>query len=127
MRQIIFTEKAPEAVGPYSQAVLYNDTLYVSGQIPINPKTNQIEFSTPKEEVGLIMENLKEILLEASMDFNNVVKSTIFLTDLNIYTEVNEVYATYFKDNFPARETVQVAALPKGAQIEISLIAVKDS
>jgi 2-iminobutanoate/2-iminopropanoate deaminase len=125
MKKSIFTKKAPKAVGPYSQAILHGNTLYASGQIPINPKTNEVELSTPKEETRLVMENLKAVLTEAGMDFSNVVKTTIFLTDMAAFTEVNEVYAAYFESAPPARETVQVAGLPKGVQVEISVIAIK--
>lgn len=126
MKIIINTEKAPAPIGPYNQAILSNGTLYVSGQIPINPTTGALVSGDIKKETKQSMENLKAILTEANMTFENVVKSTIFLKDMNQFTEVNEVYGSYFNaETAPARETVEVANLPKFVNVEISAIAVQ--
>ena len=126
MKKIINTENAPAPIGPYNQAILSNGTLYISGQIPIDPKSGELVSGDIKLETKQSMENLKAILTEAEMPFENVVKSSIFLSDMNQFTEVNEVYATYFNaDTAPARETVEVANLPKFVNVEISMIAVK--
>ncbi|VXC02046.1 RidA family protein [Maribacter litoralis] len=126
MKKIINTENAPAPIGPYNQAILSNGTLYISGQIPIDPKSGELVSGDIKLETKQSMENLKAILTEAEMTFENVVKSSIFLSDMNQFTEVNEVYATYFNaDTAPARETVEVANLPKFVNVEISMIAVK--
>ena len=126
MKKIINTENAPAPIGPYNQAILSNGTLYISGQIPIDPKSGELVSGDIKLETKQSMENLKAILTEAEMTFENVVKSSIFLSDMNQFTEINEVYATYFNaDTAPARETVEVANLPKFVNVEISMIAVK--
>ena len=126
MKKIINTENAPAPIGPYNQATLSNGTLYISGQIPLDPKTGELVSGDIKLETKQSMENLKAILTEAEMTFENVVKSSIFLSDMNQFTEVNEVYASYFNaDTAPARETVEVANLPKFVNVEISMIAVK--
>jgi len=125
MKSIIFTEKAPAPIGPYSQAVQTGNMLFVSGQIPIDPVTNQLISGTIKDEAGQVMENLGALLLKAGFSFENVVKTTIFLSDMNHFAEVNEVYGSYFKSDYPARETVAVLGLPKNVNVEISLIAVK--
>jgi len=125
MKKIINTSNAPAPIGPYSQAVVVGDTLYTSGQIAINPATNQLEIESIKEETNLVMKNLKALLLEAEMDFSHVVKCSIFISDMNNFAQINEVYGTYFTSDFPARETVEVACLPKNVNVEISLIAVK--
>jgi len=126
MKMIINTKNAPAPIGPYNQAILSNGTLYISGQIPIDPKSGELVSGDIKLETKQSMENLKAILTEAEMTFENVVKSSIFLSDMNQFTEVNEVYATYFNaDTAPARETVEVANLPKFVNVEISMIAVK--
>lgn len=126
MKRIINTENAPAPIGPYNQAILSNGTLYISGQIPINPKSGALVSGDIKLETKQSMENLKAILTEAEMTFEHVVKSSIFLSDMNQFTEVNEVYATYFNaETAPARETVEVANLPKFVNVEISMIAVK--
>lgn len=126
MKKIINTENAPAPIGPYNQAILSNGTLYISGQIPIDPKSGEIVSGDIKLETKQSMENLKAILTEAEMTFEHVVKSSIFLSDMNQFTEVNEVYATYFNaETAPARETVEVANLPKFVNVEISMIAVK--
>ncbi len=125
MKKIIKTENAPAPIGPYNQAVLVDNTLYTSGQIAINPKTNELEIDEIKSETKLVMENLKAVLNAAGMDFSNVIKCSIFISDMNNFAQINEVYGTYFSDNFPARETVEVACLPKSVNVEISAIAVK--
>ena len=126
MKKVINTENAPAPIGPYNQAILSNGTLYISGQIPLNPKSGELVSGDIKLETKQSMENLKAILTEAEMTFENVVKSSIFLSDMNKFTEVNEVYASYFNaDTAPARETVEVANLPKFVNVEISMIAVK--
>lgn len=122
---IINTKNAPVAIGPYSQAVLVDKTLYCSGQIAINPKNNLIINSSIKEETEMIMKNIFEILSSAQMNFDNIVKCTIFLKNMNDYNEVNKVYSKYFKSDPPAREAVEVSKLPKNVNVEISTIAVK--
>ncbi len=126
MKKIINTSKAPAPIGPYNQAVLVGETLYISGQIPMNPKSGELISGNIKEETKQSMENLKAILHEAGMTFENVVKSSIFLSDMNQFAQVNEVYGSYFDaETAPARETVEVANLPKFVNVEISMIAVK--
>jgi 2-iminobutanoate/2-iminopropanoate deaminase len=125
MMEIINTNNAPAPIGPYSQATVAGNFVFVSGQIPLNPATGELVTSGIKDEAVLVMENIKAILTEAGIGFANVVKTSIFLTDLGNFGQVNEVYGTYFTTNFPARETVQVSALPKGVNVEISVIAVK--
>ena len=125
MKQIIKTENAPAPIGPYNQAVLVNDVLYVSGQIAINPQTNELISSSVEEEARQVMDNLSAILTAAGFTFENVVKTTIFLTDMVLFPLVNEVYGSYFKGDFPARETVAVAGLPKNVNVEISVVAVR--
>jgi 2-iminobutanoate/2-iminopropanoate deaminase len=125
MKKIIYTSNAPKPIGPYSQAVLVDDTLYVSGQIAINPITNQIMDSSIKEETKQVLENLKHVLVAADMEFGNVVKTTIFLKTMDDFAAVNEIYGNYFTENYPARETVAVKTLPKNVNVEISAIAVK--
>lgn len=124
-RKIIYTDDAPEPIGPYSQAVSVNSMLFVSGQIPLDPFSGALIKDGIAEETTQVMENLKAILLAAEMDFSNVVKCSIFLTDMHDFPKVNEVYGKYFKNNPPARETVEVSVLPKNANIEISCIAVR--
>lgn len=124
MKQIIFTENAPAPIGPYNQAILAGNTLYVSGQIPVNPKTNEVVKGIEAATVQ-VMENLKAVLEAAGATFENVVKTTIFLADMNQFGEVNAVYGKYFDEKTaPARETVQVANLPKFVEVEISCVAV---
>jgi 2-iminobutanoate/2-iminopropanoate deaminase len=125
MKRIIRTENAPAPIGPYSQAVEVNNTLYVSGQIAIDPSTGNLVLINIIQEAGQVMENISAILKAAGYDFTNIVKTSIFLSDMNNFSAVNEVYSNYFKDNFPARETVQVSVLPKNVNVEISVIAVK--
>lgn len=124
-KTIINTPNAPAPIGPYNQAVLVNGTLYISGQIPINPATGELNNATLQDETHQSMKNLQAILTEAGMDFSNVVKTTIFITDMKRFAEINEVYGQYFSAEPPARETVQVSALPKFVNVEISMIAVK--
>jgi len=126
MRDVIHTDKAPGAIGPYNQAILANGTLYVSGQIPINPKTAEIISSSITDETHRVMQNLEAILTQAEMSWENVVKCTIFTTDISKFSELNEVYGSYFNSGRePARECVEVSKLPKNVSVEISLIAVK--
>lgn len=126
MKKIINTDKAPAPIGPYNQAIQVGDTLYISGQIPLNTTTGELVEGNIKLEADQCMKNLKAILEEAEMTFEHVVKTSIFLKDMNQFTEVNEVYGSYFdKETAPARETVEVANLPKFVNVEISMIAVK--
>ena len=125
MKQVINTTNAPAPIGPYSQAIAAGNFLFVSGQIPSNPSTGEIVSGDIKAETKQVMENIKAILVEAGIGFSNIVKTTIFLTDMQSFGQVNEVYGTYFTDQFPARETVQVAGLPKNVNVEISVIAIK--
>ena len=126
MKQIIKTSAAPSPVGPYNQAVMINGTLYVSGQIAIIPSTGELLLTDIEAETTQVMENLKAILTEAGLNFENVVKSTIFLSDMEMFARVNKIYGAYFnEETAPARETVQVANLPKYVNVEISCIAVK--
>lgn len=124
-KKLINTGKAPAPIGPYNQAILVKDTLYISGQVCIDPATGNLRNKDLEEETRQVMENLKAILLEAGMGFDQVVKTTIFLTDMNRFSQVNEIYGSYFSGQFPARETVQVSALPKFVNVEISMIAVR--
>jgi 2-iminobutanoate/2-iminopropanoate deaminase len=121
----ITTNSAPAPIGPYNQAILVKDTLYISGQVCIDPASNNLKNKDLQEETHQVMQNLKSILQQAGMSFNNVVKTSIFLTDMNRFSEVNDIYGKYFEGDFPARETVQVSALPKFVNVEISMIAVK--
>lgn len=124
MKQIIHTTKAPAPIGPYNQAVLKGDMLFTSGQIAINPTTGKLFSGTISEETELVMENLKAVLEAANMTFENVLKTSIFISDMKNFAEINTVYATYFKEETaPARETVEVANLPKYVNVEISMIA----
>jgi len=126
MKKIINTKDAPAPIGPYNQAVLSGNTLYISGQIPIDPKTGQLVENDIKKETQQSMENLKAILSEAEMTFEHVVKASIFLKDMNQFSQVNKVYGSYFDaETAPARETVEVANLPKFVNVEISMIAIK--
>ncbi len=126
MKKIINTTNAPAPIGPYNQAVLSGNTLYISGQIPMDPNTGNLVEGDIKKEAEQCMLNLKAILTEAGMNFENVVKSSIFLSDMHQFSKINEVYAAYFDaETAPARETVEVANLPKFVNVEISMIAVK--
>ena len=121
---IISTSSAPSPIGPYSQAVLTGNMLFISGQVCIDPATGNLKNKDIQDETHQVMHNLKNILQEAGLDFSHVVKTTIFLTDMNQFGAVNEVYGKYFNAAFPARETVQVSALPRFVNVEISMIAV---
>ena len=123
MKQIIKTDKAPAPIGPYNQAILSNGTLYISGQIAIVPAPGNLLLEDIETETHQVMKNLQAILAEANMSFENVIKTSIFLMDMGSFAKVNEVYGSYFTDNFPARETVQVSCLPKNVNVEISMIA----
>jgi 2-iminobutanoate/2-iminopropanoate deaminase len=126
MKKIIFTNNAPAPIGPYNQAVLVENTLYISGQIPINPISGELVSESIESETKQVMENLKAILEAAEMTFENVVKTSIFISNMNDFARINEVYATYFQAELaPARETVEVANLPKFVNVEISMIAIK--
>jgi 2-iminobutanoate/2-iminopropanoate deaminase len=125
MMTIINTNNAPAPIGPYSQATVAGNFVFVSGQIPLNPVTGELITTGITDEAVMVMENIKAILTEAGIGFENIVKTSIFLTDLGNFGQVNDVYGKYFTANFPARETVQVSALPKGVNVEISVIAVK--
>ena len=124
MHKIMNTNDAPAPIGPYNQAIQAGNTLFISGQICIEAATGNLNNGSLQDETHQCMTNLKAILQNAGMSFNNVVKSTIFITDMNRFAEINEVYGQYFDGYFPARETVQVAALPKFVNVEISMIAV---
>ncbi|UFH35226.1 RidA family protein [Flavobacterium acetivorans] len=125
MKKIIFTEKAPAPIGPYNQAVLKGNTLYTSGQIAINPATGELNVANIEAETAQVMENMKAVLDAAGMSFENVVKTTIFIMDMNDFASINTVYGSYFNETTaPARETVQVAGLPKNVNVEISMIAI---
>lgn len=123
MRIKIETAEAPAAIGPYSQAIKANGFLFVSGQIPIDPKTGQIDVVDVVQQTRQVMNNISAILNAEGLSFNEVVKTTIFMTDLSEFTQVNDIYGSYFKSDPPARSTVQVAALPKGAKVEIEVVA----
>lgn len=126
MKKVIFTEKAPAPIGPYSQAILKGDTLYTSGQIAINPETGLLITDTIEAETQQVMQNMKEVLNAAGMTFENVVKATIFIMNMTDFGKINTVYASYFDEKTaPARETVQVACLPKNVNVEISMIAIR--
>ncbi len=123
---MVFTDKAPAPIGPYNQAVLIGNTLYTSGQIALHPETMELILDTIETETKQVMENMKAVLEAAEMTFDHVVKTTIFIMDMNDFTRINSVYGSYFDEKMaPARETVQVAGLPKGVNVEISMIAVK--
>jgi 2-iminobutanoate/2-iminopropanoate deaminase len=125
MKKIIFTEKAPAPIGPYNQAVLKGNTLYTSGQIAINPTTGELVTATIEAETEQVMQNMKAVLEAAGMTFDNVLKTTIFIMDMNDFGKINTIYGSYFNEKTaPARETVQVACLPKNVNVEISMIAV---
>ncbi|KQN34007.1 reactive intermediate/imine deaminase [Pedobacter sp. Leaf41] len=124
MKKIITTTNAPAPIGPYSQAVKAGNFLFVSGQVAINPENGELNLVNIEEETHQVMRNLKAVLLEAGLSFDNVVKSTIFLSDMGTFAQVNEIYGQYFTADFPARETVQVSVLPKNVNVEISVIAI---
>ncbi|MBO9152699.1 RidA family protein [Chitinophaga sp. GCM10012297] len=124
-KQVINTNNAPAPIGPYNQAIKAGSMLFISGQIALNPETGQLEKDDIISETHRVMQNLRNVLAEAGMDFSDVVKSTIFIMNMDDFSQINEVYGKYFSGYFPARETVQVSALPKGVNVEISMIAVK--
>lgn len=124
MKKIINTDKAPAPIGPYNQAILLGETLYISGQIAINPNTGNLQIDTIENETELVMSNLKAILEAANMSFDHVIKSSIFVSDMQNFSRINDVYGQYFSpETAPARETVEVANLPKYVNVEISMIA----
>lgn len=125
-RTIINTPNAPAPIGPYNQAILSGSTLYISGQVCIDPASGELKNKDIEEETHQVMHNLSAVLQAAGMDFSQVVKTTIFITDMNQFGIINGIYGKYFQGDFPARETVQVATLPKLVNVEISMIAVKD-
>ncbi len=126
MKKIITTDKAPAPIGPYNQAVLSGNTLYTSGQIAINPETGELVLDSIEAETKQVMQNMKELLAAAEMTFENVIKTSIFISDMHNFSKINAVYGEYFDDaTAPARETVEVANLPKFVNVEISMIAVK--
>lgn len=123
-KEIIKTESAPAPIGPYNQAIKTKDTLYVSGQIAIDPKSGDLMLDNIEEETEMVMENLKAVVEAAGLKLENIVKTSIFISDMNNFARINEVYGTYFEKDFPARETVEVSVLPKNVNVEISCIAV---
>jgi 2-iminobutanoate/2-iminopropanoate deaminase len=123
MKKMIQTDKAPKPVGPYSQAVQYGNLLFCSGQISIHPQTNEVVLGPVKDQAELVMKNIEGVLTAAGITWKNVIKSTIFLTDMKDFPVVNEVYGRYFPENPPARSTIQVAGLPKGVQVEVEILA----
>lgn len=125
MKKVILTENAPAPIGPYSQAMQVGNLLFCSGQIPLDPKTNQMVTGDIKAQTELVMKNIEAVLKAADCQFSNVVKTTIFLTDMKDFPVVNETYGKYFTQTPPARSTVQVSALPKGANVEIEVIATR--
>jgi 2-iminobutanoate/2-iminopropanoate deaminase len=126
MKKIINTPNAPAPIGPYNQAVIFGNTIYISGQIPLNPTTGELVMDSIQAETQQVMENLKAILSAANMTFEDVVKATIFISDMNNFAAINEIYGAYFQNKTaPARETVQVSGLPKNVNVEISMIALK--
>jgi 2-iminobutanoate/2-iminopropanoate deaminase len=125
MKKVINTSNAPSPIGPYSQAIVAGNFVFVSGQVAINPGNGELVMDTVKSETKQVMENIKSILVEAGIDFSNIVKTSIFLKDMQDFAEVNEVYGSYFTEQFPARETIQVAGLPKNVNVEISVTAIK--
>lgn len=124
-KQVVYTDRAPDPVGPYNQAIWAGETLYISGQIGIDPQTDELVTGDVLREVNQVMNNLKSILGEAGLTLNRVVKTTIYMTDLTRFTEVNEIYGSYFGESAPARDCVEVSRLPKNAHIKIAMVAVK--
>ncbi len=125
MKKIIHTSKAPEPIGPYNQAVVAGNMLFVSGQVPVNPSTGKIDSKDIQHQAKQVLENVKAVVEQAGLEMENIVKASIFITDMGNFAKVNEVYGQYFKKDEPARECIQVAGLPLGADVEISVIAVK--
>lgn len=126
MKEIINTNKAPAAIGPYSQGVWAGDLLFTSGQVALIPETGEMDNQSIETETHRVMKNLKALLEAAGLSFNNVIKVGIFIKDMNDFAKINEIYASYLQEPYPARETVEVARLPKDARIEISLVAKRD-
>ena len=124
MKKIIFTEKAPKPIGPYNQAVLVNDTLYMSAQIAIEAQSEKLIIDSIENETEMVMKNIGYILQEAGMKYENIVKCSIFISNMENFQKINEVYSKYFSSNFPARETVEVRCLPKNVNVEISCLAI---
>lgn len=122
-QKIIKTEKAPAPIGPYNQAVMAGNMLFISGQIPLDPISGELKMASIEEETHVVMKNLEAILTEAGMSFNNIIKTSIFLTDMAFFPKVNEIYGSYFTAAYPARETIAVKGLPKNVNVEISMIA----
>jgi 2-iminobutanoate/2-iminopropanoate deaminase len=125
MKNVIYTNNAPEPIGPYSQAIVVNGFLFASGQVAINPENGELNLTSIAEETHQVMRNIKALLLESGYEFEHIVKTTIFLSDMSLFAEVNEIYGSYFETAFPARETVAVKGLPKGVNVEISVTAFK--
>lgn len=125
MKTIINTTSAPAPIGPYSQAVIANGFLFASGQVAINPENGDLNLTSISEETHQVMRNIKAVLIEANYGFEHIVKTTIFLSDMTLFVQVNEVYGSYFDTHYPARETVAVKGLPKGVNVEISITAFK--
>ena len=128
MKKIITTSKAPAPIGPYNQAILVDNTLYTSGQIALHPDSGNLILDDIKTETSRVMENMKAVLEAANMTFSDVIKSSIFISNMDNFADINMVYGSYFDDaNAPARETIEVARLPKNVNVEISMIAIKQS
>lgn len=125
MKKIIYTSNCPAPIGPYSQATIVNGFLFASGQVAINPENNELNNASLEEEAHQVMRNIKALLVEAEYEFEDIVKTTIFLSDMSFFAEINEIYGSYFKADFPARETVAVKGLPRGVNVEISITAYK--
>ena len=125
MKKVIYTSNCPAPIGPYSQATVANGFLFASGQIAINPENNELNIDSLEEETHQVMRNIKALLVEVEYEFEDIVKSTIFLSDMSLFAQVNEIYGSYFKEDFPARETIAVKGLPKGVNVEISITAYK--
>tara|TARA_B110000908_G_C10179298_1_gene414832 strand:+ start:400 stop:780 length:381 start_codon:yes stop_codon:yes gene_type:complete len=123
-KEIIKTENAPAPIGPYNQAIKTESTLYVSGQIAINPITGEMAMESIQEETEMVMKNLKAVVEAAGLTMENIVKTSVFISNMNNFTQINEVYGSYFSKDFPARETVEVSVLPKNVNVEISCIAI---
>ena len=122
-KEIINIKGAPAPIGPYNQGVKVNGFLYLSGQIAIDPQSGELKTGSIEEQTHQVMQNIKALLTEANMDWNNVIKASIFISDMNNFAEINDIYASYFTKDFPARETVEVSCLPKNVDIEISIVA----
>ena len=125
MKKVIYTSNCPAPIGPYSQATVANGFLFASGQIAINPENNELNIESLEEETHQVMRNIKALLVEVEYEFEDIVKSTIFLSDMTLFAQVNEIYGSYFKEDFPARETIAVKGLPTGVNVEISITAYK--